>query len=413
MRENKISVLFGLFLALGVASCSKKGDSEANLETEVQSEIQASIDAHESASSLDEWVESGKTFHDLFEKLRSSTPEEITAFCDSLVNLDVKTRALFYEEITDLENQKIIPCLKSHISELDSFFIAEDARLERAIQEQSELEKKIDAEIDLEVNGDFSTPLKSFPRQIEVNDEKESTTSEAEPRILVPNDDGDDGAFSIVKRLTWEHSRLMFAGMERGPKNCEVALTFDDGPSVSVTPEILEILADAGAKATFFMVGQLMERGKVQIQRMVEDGHRIGNHSWNHTDLRKLSFASARDNQIEKTQSLLNRIHLELFQTELDYRYFRFPYGAATSGLRDYLRQAEYFDYFWAMDSLDWKYKNDSVTLWNKVMSELNRAKGGVILFHDIHRINVSIIPRFLEELKKRQCKLVVFDTQI
>src|SRR3954462_7715615 len=68
-----------------------------------------------------------------------------------------------------------------------------------------------------------------------------------------------------------------------------IAMTFDDGPSPETTPRLLDILKQRNIKATFFMIGQNAERHPDIVKRILADGHEIGNHSWTHPQLAKLS----------------------------------------------------------------------------------------------------------------------------
>ena len=100
-----------------------------------------------------------------------------------------------------------------------------------------------------------------------------------------------------------------------------VALTFDDGPHYKYTAEILDILDEYGAKATFFVVGELAERYPELILRELAEGHEIGNHTWSHPKMKKLTVDSLKQ-EILKTEELLNEI--------ADYRpkLFRPPEGS-------------------------------------------------------------------------------------
>ncbi|MBV8279809.1 MAG: polysaccharide deacetylase family protein, partial [Verrucomicrobia bacterium] len=68
-----------------------------------------------------------------------------------------------------------------------------------------------------------------------------------------------------------------------------IAMTFDDGPSPETTPRLLDILKQRNIKATFFMIGQNAQANPAIVQRILADGHEIGNHSWTHPQLSKLS----------------------------------------------------------------------------------------------------------------------------
>lgn len=81
-------------------------------------------------------------------------------------------------------------------------------------------------------------------------------------------------------------------------------LTFDDGPSKD-TPELLDLLAAAGAKATFFVIGQQAAEQPEMLRKIASDGHAIGNHTWNHPELTKLS-AEEVSNQLTRTTAAVD-----------------------------------------------------------------------------------------------------------
>lgn len=83
-----------------------------------------------------------------------------------------------------------------------------------------------------------------------------------------------------------------------------LALTFDDGPDPLFTPRILDALASAGARATFFVMGTMLERHPELGRRIVDEGHEVGNHTWSHENLTFLDADGIRD-QIERAQQAI------------------------------------------------------------------------------------------------------------
>ncbi len=92
-----------------------------------------------------------------------------------------------------------------------------------------------------------------------------------------------------------------------GPERKEAALTFDDGPDDEWTPKVLDVLAGFHIKATFFVVGRRSERNPDVLQRMVREGHVIGNHSWDHPNLVKLTTLEIRS-QIQRTDDTIFKL---------------------------------------------------------------------------------------------------------
>ncbi len=175
------------------------------------------------------------------------------------------------------------------------------------------------------------------------------------------------------------------------------ALTFDDGPSPN-TPFLLDMLAQYKIPATFFLLGQQVQQYPSLVERMLKEGHEVGNHSWSHPNLRKLSTES-QASQIRETDKLL-RSHgvVPLF--------FRPPYGSfdeRTVSIADNLGVSIML---WSLDSKDWKHLPED---YGKLVSTRgtiyeNGQLRGVFLFHDSHKTTVDDLPRIISHLKAGGC---------
>ncbi len=106
-----------------------------------------------------------------------------------------------------------------------------------------------------------------------------------------------------------------------------VALTFDDGPGPS-TPALLDVLAAAGVKATFFLLGQNVERARAVAVRMAREGHLLGNHSWTHPEAAAVSEAAFAA-EVRRTDALLAGVRLEAGVAAVAVPPVRLPYGPA------------------------------------------------------------------------------------
>ncbi|MCF6092998.1 polysaccharide deacetylase family protein [Microaerobacter geothermalis] len=158
-----------------------------------------------------------------------------------------------------------------------------------------------------------------------------------------------------------------------GPSHVRrVALTFDDGPDLQFTPQILDVLKKHNVKATFFIVGNRAKAHPEIVKRIVREGHAIGNHTWNHANLPKLPIESVR-NQIIQTDNTLKNI--------IGYKpkLFRAPYGAMTEETVQMLGKMGYTAVGWTVDSLDWKGLSKEAVSDN-VLS--NIFPGAIILQH-------------------------------
>ena len=184
----------------------------------------------------------------------------------------------------------------------------------------------------------------------------------------------------------------------------EIALTFDDGPHATRTARVLQILADAGIKATFFEIGRNAAAHPEIARRVLAAGHTIGSHTFSHPNMSRLPEPHA-ELEMESGDASVSAA-LGLKPGELPF--FRFPYGAKTAPEQSFVQRHGNTTVFWNMDSQDWKIR-DPHQLFLNVLAELDRAKHGIILFHDIHEQTVIVLPHVLAELRARQMKTVVF----
>ena len=166
-----------------------------------------------------------------------------------------------------------------------------------------------------------------------------------------------------------------------------VALTFDDGPNPATTNQALDTLSKYGIKATFFVLGKNVSGNEEILKRMKADGHVIGNHSWSHPVLSKLSLDEAKK-QITDTEDALTKV------LGSSSKLMRPPYGAITDDIRNSL---DLSFIMWDVDSLDWKNKNEAA-----ILTEIQREvkNGSIILMHDIHAETVNALPKVIDYLK-------------
>ncbi len=177
------------------------------------------------------------------------------------------------------------------------------------------------------------------------------------------------------------------------PERKVVALTFDDGPS-KYTNEILEILKENDASATFFVIGNKVEIYKDTMQKMVSYGNEIGNHSYNHKWLTKLTEADLKE-QIEKTQEIIQST------TGFTPTLIRPTYGSISQKLR---KQLSLDIVMWTVDTSDWKYK--SVDRIVKEATEKTKDLD-IILMHDTHKRTVDALKKIIPTLQKQGFEFV------
>ena len=161
-----------------------------------------------------------------------------------------------------------------------------------------------------------------------------------------------------------------FAGGTEKPR---VALTFDDGPHPVYTPQILDILKEFGVSATFFVVGSNAEQYPHLLQRILEEGHELGNHTYNHRRVAKLKKEELIAD-ISSCQSVLERY------THTNAHLFRPPEGVCSEDVKDYCEKAGLTIVMWSVDTRDWAHTPIDVICENV---KHNTRDGSIILMHD------------------------------
>ncbi|MBX6383129.1 MAG: polysaccharide deacetylase family protein [Microbispora sp.] len=170
-----------------------------------------------------------------------------------------------------------------------------------------------------------------------------------------------------------------------------VALTFDDGPG-EYTGHVLDLLAAHHARATFFLLGQMItDETRDVVRRMASEGHEIGNHSWDHASLPGLSSESLR-RELDRTQEAVRKA------TGVRMRLMRPPYGATGPALDTETKQEGLAQILWAVDTLDWLNRNPTVIAQRSAAAK----PGDIVLMHDIHPTTVQALPRLLDELDRK-----------
>ncbi|PVW14360.1 polysaccharide deacetylase family protein [Marixanthomonas spongiae] len=184
-------------------------------------------------------------------------------------------------------------------------------------------------------------------------------------------------------------------------KDNKIYLTFDDGPIPEVTPWVLDTLKEYNAKATFFCIGDNVKKHPEIFQRIISEGHQVGNHTFNHLNGWKTS-----------TQSYIENV--SLFETELQAQnsrhsylvprtsLFRPPYGKITSKQASLLQQQGYKIVMWSVLSYDYDASVSEDQCFQNVAQNLK--PGSIVVFHDSLKAQKNlryVLPKVLEYYKK------------
>ena len=169
-----------------------------------------------------------------------------------------------------------------------------------------------------------------------------------------------------------------------------IAITFDDGPVKANTTRLLDMLKKRHIKATFFVVGEMARNNPQLLQRMVAEGHEIGNHTVRHKNLARMSIPALEKELKQAHQTILSA-------TGEAPKFMRPPGGAITSKQREWmLKNMGYSTILWSVDPNDWKRPGVEVVTRRLVSGA---RPGAILLAHDLHKPTVDAMPSTLDQL--------------
>ena len=214
--------------------------------------------------------------------------------------------------------------------------------------------------------------------------------SQAQDSTPTPSAPVDQAAASpTVAKYVWSQCRV---------NDPYIAMTFDDGPSATLTPKLLDILKERHMHVTFFLVGENAKAHPEIIKRAVAEGHEIGNHSWSHPNLAKMSDDAVRS-ELDRTKEA---IVAAIGQAPT---LMRPPYGSLTAAQKKWVH--EEFGYqiiLWDVDPDDWQRPGPAV-VERRILEQTH--KGSIILSHDIHPGTVEAMPSTFDSLLAKGFKFV------
>ncbi|TDE31720.1 polysaccharide deacetylase family protein [Flavobacterium ranwuense] len=180
-------------------------------------------------------------------------------------------------------------------------------------------------------------------------------------------------------------------------KEKKIALTFDDGPD-EMTLLVLDLLKRYDAKATFFCIGKNIEKHPEILQRIVAEGHLVGNHSFSHSHFFDFYRKNKVTAELQKTNALIEKISGK--KTQL----FRPPYGVTNPSIRRALEITKHKAIGWNIRSLDGVIKNEK-KIFDRIIKRVK--PGGIVLLHDTSMHSVNVLEQFLQFLQKNNYTVV------
>lgn len=178
-----------------------------------------------------------------------------------------------------------------------------------------------------------------------------------------------------------------------------ISLTFDSAYENTRTIQILDILDEYDAKATFFMTGEFVSHNLDQVKEIIDRGHDIGNHSYMHPN-----FKTINDKEREEQINIVHKMIKDEF--DIDMKLFRFPFGDYNARSVEILKELDYYPIQWTYDSIDWR--NEGVeAILKKFQNGRNLEPGYIILFHNGAKFTPEALPTILEDIKQKGLKCV------
>jgi len=175
-----------------------------------------------------------------------------------------------------------------------------------------------------------------------------------------------------------------------------IAISFDDGPSAH-TERLLNILAENNAKATFFIVGYKVDSNKNTVRKMVEQGHEVAGHTWNHPDLRKINDERIKQ-ELQATNTAIYNV------TGIYPTFYRAPYGAFNDRVKSVSKEINLALIQWNTDPNDWRVRNADI-VYNNIIKMVR--DGCIICMHDTHSTTVDAMARVIPVLIEAGYELV------
>lgn len=175
----------------------------------------------------------------------------------------------------------------------------------------------------------------------------------------------------------------------------DLYLTFDCGYENGNTPLILDVLKKYDVPAIFFVTGHFMEQNPELVQRMVDDGHIIGNHTYHHPDLTKVS-----KEKFNEELTLIENKYTEITGKEM-VRFLRPPEGHFNQQVLDWSKERGYYNLFWSLAYMDWHV--DQQRGWQYAYDQILARihPGAIILMHSISKDNAECLDRLIPKLRE------------
>lgn len=183
-------------------------------------------------------------------------------------------------------------------------------------------------------------------------------------------------------------------------------LTFDAGFENGNTPIILDALKKHSAPATFFVVGTYIESNPDLIKRMEKEGHIVGNHTYHHPDMTKLSSLSAFEKELKDVENAYNNVTGKEMT-----KFYRPPQGKYNENNLQMAKELGYHTFFWSLAYVDWQENNQPTKeeAFDKLLTRVH--PGAIILLHSTSKTNGEILDELLTKWEEMGYQFKSLDT--
>ncbi|MEM0517775.1 polysaccharide deacetylase family protein [Aequorivita flava] len=208
----------------------------------------------------------------------------------------------------------------------------------------------------------------------------------------------------MPKLIQWLYPERIWAFSHT--KN-NIYLTFDDGPIPEITPWVLDTLKKYNAKATFFCIGENVQKNPEIFQRIIAEKHSVGNHTFNHLNGWKTKTSTYIKNVEEAKKQMANNVSAKHIENQIQIsKLFRPPYGKITLKQASILQKKGYKIVMWSIISYDYdKFVSAEKCLQNVLK---NIKPGSVIVFHDSLKAEKNlrfVLPKVLSFISEKGWK--------
>lgn len=328
---------------------------------QVREDVKKSLDANENSKTLAEWENSENNNEAIFKRWKDAgaKSEEV---CKGLEDKTGKELSLFEEEIKSEEYQELlVECKQELLEKIENYWNDESKRTENLSIAKSNL-------------STFK-----FPNNVQIRDVS-------------------DGYRAVSADVAAK----------------EVILTFDDGPHPEYTDKILAALESVNAKAIFFAQGKNVKAFPQVLRHVGAQGHAVGSHSWDHKCLPAKTICAKNNGKMLKFSEATAQIR-DGHRAVLDVLgwvdpFFRFPYGESSAELKNYLKENSIGEFYWSIDSEDWKNRTPSEML-KYTMDQVDKRGRGNMLFHDVQRRTAEALPALLKQLYFKGYSIVLLQS--